>query len=173
MMFIPIRRSDPQQSDEKPKRWERKTLAHDHDREEIVRRIGNVCEVDRRRWGRMSVHQMLCHVADGFRVGLGERTVSPATGYLQRTLIKWIALRVPVQWVRGYPTRPELEQGKGGSAPVAFNEDREQTASLVNRFSSEMTELGPPHPVFGPMTRDEWLRWGYLHADHHLRQFGR
>jgi hypothetical protein len=30
-----------------------------------------------------------------------------------------------------------------------------------------------PHPIFGRITRAEWLRWGYLHADHHLRQFGR
>jgi Protein of unknown function (DUF1569) len=30
-----------------------------------------------------------------------------------------------------------------------------------------------PHPIFGPMTAKDWMRWGYLHADHHLRQFGR
>jgi hypothetical protein len=28
------------------------------------------------------------------------------------------------------------------------------------------------HPFFGQMTEKEWMRWGYLHADHHLRQFG-
>jgi hypothetical protein len=27
--------------------------------------------------------------------------------------------------------------------------------------------------MFGPMTEKDWMRWGYLHADHHLRQFGR
>jgi hypothetical protein len=30
----------------------------------------------------------------------------------------------------------------------------------------------PAHPIFGRMSRAAWLRWGYLHADHHLRQFG-
>jgi hypothetical protein len=30
----------------------------------------------------------------------------------------------------------------------------------------------PAHPIFGPMSEAAWLRWGYLHADHHLRQFG-
>jgi len=29
-----------------------------------------------------------------------------------------------------------------------------------------------PHPAFGPMTRREWMTWGYRHADHHFRQFG-
>jgi len=28
------------------------------------------------------------------------------------------------------------------------------------------------HPLFGPMNYEDWMRWGYLHADHHLRQFG-
>jgi hypothetical protein len=27
--------------------------------------------------------------------------------------------------------------------------------------------------MFGAMTRGDWLRWGWLHMDHHLRQFGR
>ena len=28
------------------------------------------------------------------------------------------------------------------------------------------------HPFFGAMSPNQWLRWGYLHTDHHLRQFG-
>ena len=28
------------------------------------------------------------------------------------------------------------------------------------------------HPLFGPLTDAAWLRWAYLHMDHHLRQFG-
>jgi hypothetical protein len=28
------------------------------------------------------------------------------------------------------------------------------------------------HPIFGAMSERAWLRWGYLHMDHHLRQFG-
>jgi len=28
------------------------------------------------------------------------------------------------------------------------------------------------HPIFGGMSERAWLRWAYLHTDHHLRQFG-
>jgi hypothetical protein len=28
------------------------------------------------------------------------------------------------------------------------------------------------HPLFGGMSDGAWLRWAYLHIDHHLRQFG-
>ena len=31
----------------------------------------------------------------------------------------------------------------------------------------------PRHPIFLDLTQTQWMRWGYLHADHHLRQFGR
>jgi hypothetical protein len=35
------------------------------------------------------------------------------------------------------------------------------------------TELeGREHPFLGKLSRAEWLRWAYLHMDHHLRQFG-
>jgi hypothetical protein len=39
-------------------------------------------------------------------------------------------------------------------------------------------QVAPPqpvartHPIFGALSARDWLRWGYLHADHHLRQFG-
>jgi hypothetical protein len=29
-----------------------------------------------------------------------------------------------------------------------------------------------PHPMFKKMSEGQWMRWGYLHMDHHLRQFG-
>jgi hypothetical protein len=28
------------------------------------------------------------------------------------------------------------------------------------------------HPLFAEMSERDWMRWGYLHVDHHLRQFG-
>jgi hypothetical protein len=41
----------------------------------------------------------------------------------------------------------------------------------MERFAAHPSLEREPHPVFGPMTRVDWLRWGYLHVDHHLRQF--
>jgi hypothetical protein len=28
------------------------------------------------------------------------------------------------------------------------------------------------HPIFGRMSRSDWLVWGFRHLDHHMRQFG-
>ncbi len=122
------------------------------------------------KWGRMTAHQMLCHVNDSFRVGIGEKYASPATSLLQRTLIKWIALRAPLRWPPGVPTRPEIEQGRGGTPPSAWEIDRRELLGLIDSFVDRRT-FGV-HPVFGAMSQHDWLTWGYRHVDHHLRQFG-
>lgn len=149
-----------------------RSLAVIADRESILRRIASLAPADGRRWGKMSAHQMVCHLCDAYRLRLGEKTASPATGFLQRTVMKWIALRLPLKWPKGVATRPEMEQGVGGTPPVEFERDRAELLALVQRFCGTAA-LSEPHPFFGPMSRQEWLRWGYLHADHHLRQFGR
>ena len=121
----------------------------------------------------MSVHQMVCHLDDSYKCPLGEKYASPATGLLQRTLVKTVALNSPLPWPKGVPTRPEMEQGKGGSPPVDFRQDLASLLTTFDRFCDGLPTPCLPHPVFGAMTAKNWMRWGYLHADHHLRQFGR
>jgi len=150
-----------------------KTLESKPDRDSIARRISALAAADRRQWGKMSVEQMVCHLCDSYRVALGEKAVTPATGFFQRTVMKWFALRAPMQWPRGVKTGPEVEQGVGGTPPVEFERDRAMLILVFDRFCEPSANLVPAHPFFGPMSREEWLRWGYLHADHHLRQFGR
>ena len=149
------------------------TLESKSDRESILARVSALTPSDARLWGKMSAHQMVCHLCDSYKLALGEKSVSMATGFLQRTVIKFIALRAPVKWPHGVSTRPEMEQGVGGTVPVEFENDRANLLSIINRFCSSTIDPKIRHPFFGPMTRQDWMRWGYLHADHHLRQFGR
>jgi hypothetical protein len=45
--------------------------------------------------------------------------------------------------------------------------------ALCVEFTTDINSFdGHSHPIFGPMSKADWLRWGYLHMDHHLRQFG-
>jgi hypothetical protein len=150
-----------------------KTLAEDRWKDEIVRRLATVRPDSTRRWGRMSAHEMICHVSDAFRMVTGQKTASDASGPLQRTVVKWIALYVPLRWPPGIPTLPEVDQRHGGTKPADFAGDLAALHSLVELIATRSTqEDWPPHPFFGRMTRAAWLRWGYLHTDHHLRQFG-
>jgi len=143
------------------------------DRQNISLRLKDLSPQDGARWGLMTVHQMVCHLDDSYKVALGEKNASQATGFLQRTLLKWLALQTPIQWGKGFRTRPEIEQGKGGSVPIDFRQDLASLLSTLSRFCDSLPTPCKPHPIFGEMTAHNWMRWGYLHADHHLRQFGR
>lgn len=150
-----------------------KTLANREDRDEVMARLRRVSAASERRWGQMTVSQMLCHLADSYRVALGERKAGAVTGLLPRTLVKWIALHAPMHWPKGVPTMPEVKQGVGGTNPADFEADRADLIALVERFPANRQACEKtPHPLFGKMSYDDWMRWGYLHADHHLRQFG-
>jgi hypothetical protein len=149
-----------------------KTMACAQDKEEIVRRLKTIRADSARRWGRMSAHQMICHLSDSFLAVTGQRHVSPASGPLQRTVIKWIALYAPFNWPRGVPTRPEVDQESGGTPPSNFAADITQLELLVELVTTRKGCFGPAHPIFGPMSEAAWMRWAYLHMDHHLRQFG-
>ena len=52
-----------------------KTLLHPEARAEILRRIEALTPRSERRWGRMTPHQMACHLSDACRAALGERRV--------------------------------------------------------------------------------------------------
>ena len=151
-----------------------KTLSDSGDKAEILRRLGSLRPDARRRWGRMSVHQMILHLADANRVALGQMAVSLYVRWWTRTLLKWCALRVPLRWPSGISTRPELDQVRGGGTrPGEFERDVADLAESVEQVATPGTIAeGHVHPLFGAMSREEWLRWGYLHMDHHLRQFG-
>ena len=137
----------------------------------LCRRVENLTPDTQALWGRMSAHQMLCHLNDSFLLAMAEKTASPATGFFQRTVIKWLALRWSRPWPQNIPTRPELDQVLLGTPRTDFTADRARLFSLLHRFAQPAPPFGV-HPIFGEMTSWEWRRWGYLHADHHLRQFG-
>jgi Protein of unknown function (DUF1569) len=124
-------------------------------------------------WGKMNAHQMICHLNDAYGGMMGGHTLSPAQTFLNRTLVRWVALHTSMRWPKGVQTRPEADQLIGGTRPVEFATDRLKLASLIETFAAQpRTFTFVPHPMFGELTEWEWMRWGYLHADHHFRQFG-
>lgn len=151
-----------------------KSLARPVDKAELLERLKGLGPESARRWGRMTAHQMVCHLGDGFLMGMGRKPVTDAAGPLQRTLVKWVALYAPMRWPRGITTRPEIDQCSGaGTRPSDFAADLAQLEALVDLVTAPSRSFEPRHPIFGRMSEAQWLRWGYLHMDHHLRQFGR
>ncbi len=150
-----------------------KTLAQQHCKAELIARLAKLTPQTERRWGRMTAHQMVCHLADACRMALRQKPVSDDTNLLKRTVIKWLALYAPLQWRAGIVTRPEIDQQIAGTRPSDFGSDAAEVRALLETIATNgLRGTWPDHPVFGKMSGSQWLRWAYLHTDHHLRQFG-
>jgi hypothetical protein len=124
---------------------------------------------DRALWGRMTATQMMRHVGCAFEVALGERQVTRVKVW-SPAVMKWGALRSGLTWPKGLKTTPELERVNEEPDGVW---DELVEAAVVKMEAVAKRPVECEHPFFGPMTVKDWQRWGYLHADHHLRQFGR
>jgi hypothetical protein len=151
-----------------------KTLGNAADRQKILRRLRGLHSDKPPVWGRMTAPQVVCHLADAFRNVLGERpaVAGPPPSLLNRTVVKWLFLYVLPQ-PRGIKTRPESDQALGGTPPTDFTSDVANLENVCERFASAHGQaVRRPHFIFGSMTNREWHRWGWLHMDHHLRQFG-
>ncbi|MEQ1886917.1 MAG: DUF1569 domain-containing protein [Bryobacteraceae bacterium] len=144
------------------------TLADPATRSLILGRIQRLTPDARRKWGEMTAHQMVCHLTDSYRMSAGKRTPSPVDNFFTRTVMRFVALHTPMRWPPGIKTVPEADQGKNGTKPVGWVQDHAELVRMVETFEPI---AGHPHPIFGPLTVEEWSVWGFRHADHHLRQF--
>ena len=150
-----------------------KTFTQENGRQEIIERLKNLHPDLPRRWGKMTAHQMVCHLSDSFLMVMGEISFSPADNLFSRTVMKWMALHMPTPWPKGIKTRPEADQLLLGTKPAEFAADIDRLTRLIDRYADQSRDFEfKMHPIFGSMTEYEWMRWGYLHCDHHFRQFG-
>ena len=133
-------------------------------------RLNRLQPHSRARWGKMNSHQMVCHLVDTFRAVAGEKPVSSVVNLFGRTLLRWGALHIPVPWLHGIPTRPEIAQGVGGTPPALWADDVAELHRRITEFPR--LEQFEQHPMMGTLSLDEWRIWGYRHVDHHFRQFG-
>jgi hypothetical protein len=148
-----------------------KSLASVEVLSEIRVRLRSVRVDDHALWGKMTAKQMVRHLRCAYEVALGERTVVPLQKF-PPVLMKWAALRSGLRWPKNVPTVPELKHAMKERSEAEFEV---LVGSVIEKMQTLAagTRCAPSHPMFGPMTERDWMRWGYLHADHHLRQFGR
>jgi hypothetical protein len=146
-----------------------KSLRNEADLADLIDRLNALKPDAAAVWGRMSAHQMLCHCSDTARMATGERPVPVRKRSPFRTPMKWWALYCP--WPKGVPTRRQLDQLRDGTKPQEFARDRADLIEVLTSFSRQKDKFGM-HVLFGELTTREWMRLGYRHVDHHLRQFG-
>lgn len=136
----------------------------------LVRRIERVTVTQSRVWGTMNAQQMLVHLGDGAEAALARRPFT-APDRKGSSVLKWVALTLPLPWPRGI--RSGADPASRELPAETFPADRDRAVgTLRDLAAAPENTLAARHPIFGLMSRSDWLRWAFLHTDHHLRQFG-
>jgi hypothetical protein len=143
-------------------------MLHDADyRGAILQRIRALRPDSERRWGKMTVDQMLWHVNEALESALGKIALPPDKTPLPRALMKFLILNVP--WPKGAPTTPQFR----AVAQHDFEAERARCIRLIDELCAKPLESAwPDSPTLGRMSGRDATRLQAKHLNHHLTQFG-
>lgn len=146
-----------------------RSILNEGDRAEIISRLNSLSASSTRRWGSLDVAGMLQHLRRSAQMTLGELPVpSKSKRALQTFPLKHLILYL-IPFPKGAPTAPELKPVDA----VSFEEERAALLGMLEQIGTGPREgEGPAHPLFGPLTWQEWGVATYKHTNHHLKQFG-
>jgi oxepin-CoA hydrolase/3-oxo-5,6-dehydrosuberyl-CoA semialdehyde dehydrogenase len=125
------------------------------------------------RWGRMTAQQMVEHLQWGFELSTGRAAVECTVPQERRERFKSF-LRDNTPMMHEF-RNPVLAAGLPPLRHPDLVAAREALAVELDRFlqhERSAPALVHTHPVFGPLTAEEWARAHYKHVYHHLLQFG-
>lgn len=146
-----------------------KTIIEQKDFVEISDRIRLLSSNNKKRWGKMTLQEMLVHCTTQMKLALGEIESSAQGSFMMRTAFaKWIVFS-NIPWPKGAATPIEANVHKNRFALSDIEIEKKNLLIYLDRVKSAQ-ELRP-HPFFGTLTKKEWLRIIYKHIDHHLKQF--
>jgi len=147
-----------------------KNLYNKIDVDEILNRVEKLTPNTQRKWGKMSIGQMLAHLNAFIETALDSNCQ-------ERMLIGKIIGRF---FKNRYVSKKQFSKNSPTSKNYTFidQKDFEKEKSKAILLIKQFYENGPekctkhPHPFFGKLTPNEWAIVQWKHFDHHLRQFG-
>ena len=120
-----------------------------------------------RRFGKMSVSQMLWHVNEAMEVALGKKQAPKQKTPLPGPVMKFLVLNVP--WPKGAPTLPIFV----ATAEHNFEAERARCLRLIDELATkDLASDWPENAVFGRVCGRDVTRLHAKHLNHHLKQFG-
>jgi oxepin-CoA hydrolase/3-oxo-5,6-dehydrosuberyl-CoA semialdehyde dehydrogenase len=139
-------------------------------RREFPLAVATLSEASRAEWGRMSAQQMVEHLIWALDLSLGRVTVACYTPEEDLPRYKRFLLSnrpSPREFMNPALTTglPALRFDSLEAAKAALRE-------ALERFLDGSHDSLHMHPVFGPLSHEEWHRMHYKHFHHHLEQFG-
>ena len=128
--------------------------------------IQNIERANHRVLGHWTAAQNFYHLAAAFEASLDG--LPDGFPLVARKLIR------PIRWfitrIRFPPSVPIPESIRHRLEPpfdVEFDTQKVRLLESIDQFR-EFSGTHPPHPVLGPLTRDEWVGFHLRHSQHHL-----
>jgi hypothetical protein len=142
-------------------------LLHDRAvRDSLRKRVEAITPGAQRKWGTMTVDQMLWHCADALEVAIGRRPSAPARMAIPGPILRFLVLNTP--WPKGAPTLPELVARENHD----FAAQRARCVALIDEFAAQdINGSWATHGTLGPMSGTQYSRLHAKHLNHHLTQF--
>ena len=137
---------------------------------DLLRRLNQLSPSSQALWGKMDVAQMLAHLTVNLDMVTSDKKVTQVfIGRLFGSIAKRDILKKGIQ---------PKNMGSFSQLIISdhreFQNEKKELQSQLERFirggAAGITRQ--PHAFFGHMTPIEWARLGYIHMDHHLKQFG-
>ena len=104
--------------------------------QELQQRLEQLNADSRGQWGKMTIDQMLSHLADSCRMVLGDLPTAPKPGPfrfapIRKAVIYWLP------WPKGAPTAPELIARK----PASVEAEKADLQALLQRLYRRHTKM--------------------------------
>lgn len=144
------------------------SLHNDAEREALRARVRALRGGAARRWGTMSVDQMMHHVNVVLEMCMGTRDWGEPKRFVPvpRSWLVWLVLNLP--WPRGAPTARAAVAGDR----YDLEAEKAHCIGLLERFAAKPLGVSwPEHFAAGRLTGRQYSELQHKHLDHHLRQF--
>jgi len=120
-----------------------------------------------RRFGKMTIEQMLWHVNQALGQSLGQVPSAPVKTPVPKPLLKFFVFNLP--WPTGAPTAPEFQ---ADGQRCEFAKERARCLQLIDAFAAKNLDgTWPIASTLGRMSGRDWSLLEAKHLDHHLKQF--
>jgi Protein of unknown function (DUF1569) len=134
----------------------------------LIQRLQQLTPTTKPKWGKFDAARMLCHLNDALAVSLGEMS----TTSMNKKAFQHFPLKHLVLYVFPFPRGAQAPPDMLSSQPAEFETDRQRLFERIERMAAIAEGPGPEHPLFGPLSSEEWNALHWKHIDHHLKQFG-
>jgi Protein of unknown function (DUF1569) len=135
----------------------------------LLNRLDNIQPNSERKWGQMTVAQMLHHLNLAIGSGLGFYDLPDDSNLMSRTVNQFMVLEVLQRFPIGTQTAQPL---KVVADDFDFEKEKKELRSILEKaYQTKSNDDWGRHTYFGRMSRKAWGKLIMIHCNHHFQQF--